>query len=163
MSNALSRQKRIQELARMLGGEVITETTRRHAQEMLEHPRTQSDRREKHDSDNRHEQKVLHRNIRLPDERAGFRKNCRELHARRHESRRRNAPQADVIILNTCSVREKAVQKVYARLGELKRQKGNGKILLSESSAAWPSSRAKRSCKKAPSSTCWPALKRATS
>ncbi|MBN1571229.1 MAG: tRNA (N6-isopentenyl adenosine(37)-C2)-methylthiotransferase MiaB [Acidobacteria bacterium] len=27
---------------------------------------------------------------------------------------------ADVIILNTCSVREKAVQKVYARLGELK-------------------------------------------
>ncbi len=28
--------------------------------------------------------------------------------------------QADVIILNTCSVRDKAVQKVYARLGELK-------------------------------------------
>lgn len=31
--------------------------------------------------------------------------------------------EADVIILNTCSVREKAVQKVYARLGELKRHK----------------------------------------
>lgn len=31
--------------------------------------------------------------------------------------------EADVIILNTCSVREKAVQKVYARLGEIKRQK----------------------------------------
>ncbi len=30
---------------------------------------------------------------------------------------------ADVIILNTCSVREKAVQKVYARLGEIKRHK----------------------------------------
>jgi tRNA-2-methylthio-N6-dimethylallyladenosine synthase len=30
---------------------------------------------------------------------------------------------ADVILLNTCSVREKAVQKVYARLGELKRHK----------------------------------------
>ena len=30
---------------------------------------------------------------------------------------------ADVIILNTCSVREKAVQKAYARLGELKRYK----------------------------------------
>jgi tRNA-2-methylthio-N6-dimethylallyladenosine synthase len=29
--------------------------------------------------------------------------------------------QADVIILNTCSVREKAVQKVYARLGEIKK------------------------------------------
>lgn len=31
--------------------------------------------------------------------------------------------EADIIILNTCSVREKAVQKVYARLGEIKRQK----------------------------------------
>lgn len=31
--------------------------------------------------------------------------------------------QADIIILNTCSVREKAVQKVYARLGEIRHQK----------------------------------------
>jgi tRNA-2-methylthio-N6-dimethylallyladenosine synthase len=34
-----------------------------------------------------------------------------------------NATQADVIILNTCSVREKAVQKVYARLGEIKQHR----------------------------------------
>ncbi len=34
-----------------------------------------------------------------------------------------DASQADVLILNTCSVREKAVQKVYARLGEIKRRK----------------------------------------
>jgi tRNA-2-methylthio-N6-dimethylallyladenosine synthase len=34
-----------------------------------------------------------------------------------------DSSQADVIILNTCSVREKAVQKVYARLGELKRRR----------------------------------------
>lgn len=31
--------------------------------------------------------------------------------------------QADIIILNTCSVREKAVQKVYGRLGEIKQLK----------------------------------------
>jgi tRNA-2-methylthio-N6-dimethylallyladenosine synthase len=35
----------------------------------------------------------------------------------------RNASDADLILLNTCSVREKAVQKVYARLGEIRQQK----------------------------------------
>ena len=31
--------------------------------------------------------------------------------------------QADLFILNTCSVREKASQKIYSRLGELKSRK----------------------------------------
>jgi tRNA-2-methylthio-N6-dimethylallyladenosine synthase len=35
--------------------------------------------------------------------------------------------QADVIILNTCSVRDKAVQKVYTRLGEIKPFASQGK------------------------------------
>ncbi len=34
-----------------------------------------------------------------------------------------SASEADLILLNTCSVREKAVQKVYARLGEIRHQK----------------------------------------
>lgn len=37
---------------------------------------------------------------------------------------------ADIIILNTCSVREKAVQKVYARLGEIKRLKASRRDLV---------------------------------
>jgi tRNA-2-methylthio-N6-dimethylallyladenosine synthase len=37
---------------------------------------------------------------------------------------------ADVIILNTCSVREKAVQKVYARLGEIRRLKSDRQDLV---------------------------------
>ena len=38
--------------------------------------------------------------------------------------------EADIIILNTCSVREKAVQKVYTRLGEIKRYKANHKDVI---------------------------------
>jgi tRNA-2-methylthio-N6-dimethylallyladenosine synthase len=41
-----------------------------------------------------------------------------------------DASQADIIILNTCSVREKAVQKVYARLGEIKRHKAHRPNLI---------------------------------
>lgn len=41
-----------------------------------------------------------------------------------------NAGAADVVILNTCSVREKAVQKVYARLGEIKRLKSERQDLV---------------------------------
>ena len=41
-----------------------------------------------------------------------------------------DASEADVIILNTCSVREKAVQKVYTRLGEIKQYKALRKDLL---------------------------------
>ena len=41
-----------------------------------------------------------------------------------------NASTADVIILNTCSVRERAVQKVYARLGELKKWKAGRQGLV---------------------------------
>ncbi|MBN2318048.1 MAG: tRNA (N6-isopentenyl adenosine(37)-C2)-methylthiotransferase MiaB [Acidobacteria bacterium] len=38
--------------------------------------------------------------------------------------------EADVILLNTCSVRDKAVQKVYARLGEIKQYKNVRKNLV---------------------------------
>jgi tRNA-2-methylthio-N6-dimethylallyladenosine synthase len=41
-----------------------------------------------------------------------------------------NASSADIIILNTCSVREKAVQKAYARLGEVKQLKNQRRDLL---------------------------------
>jgi tRNA-2-methylthio-N6-dimethylallyladenosine synthase len=41
-----------------------------------------------------------------------------------------DASEADLILLNTCSVREKAVQKVYARLGEIRQQKLRRKELM---------------------------------
>jgi tRNA-2-methylthio-N6-dimethylallyladenosine synthase len=41
-----------------------------------------------------------------------------------------DAAQADVIVLNTCSVRHKAVQKVYTRLGEIRQQKADRADLI---------------------------------
>jgi len=41
-----------------------------------------------------------------------------------------DALQADVIIFNTCAVREKAVQKVYARLGEIKGRKAKKNMVV---------------------------------
>jgi tRNA-2-methylthio-N6-dimethylallyladenosine synthase len=41
-----------------------------------------------------------------------------------------DAAHADLIILNTCSVREKAVQKVYSRLGEIKEHKARKSDLM---------------------------------
>ncbi len=36
---------------------------------------------------------------------------------------------ADVILVNTCAVRDKAEQRIYGRVGELKRHKGRGAVL----------------------------------
>ena len=38
--------------------------------------------------------------------------------------------EADLFLLNTCSVREKAVQKAYSRLGEIKAHKKQGELIL---------------------------------
>ena len=39
-----------------------------------------------------------------------------------------NPMQADLVLYNTCSIRERAAQKVFARLGDWKTV-GNGKII----------------------------------
>lgn len=38
--------------------------------------------------------------------------------------------EADVVLLNTCSVREKAERKVYTRIGELRAERGNQDLLI---------------------------------
>ncbi|MCH7979327.1 MAG: tRNA (N6-isopentenyl adenosine(37)-C2)-methylthiotransferase MiaB, partial [Acidobacteria bacterium] len=38
-----------------------------------------------------------------------------------------NADDADLVLYNTCSIREKAAQKVFSRLGQFRKERGEGK------------------------------------
>jgi len=67
---------------------------------------------------------------------------------------------ADVILLNTCSVREKAVQKIYARLGELKRRKVERPGLVVGVVGCMAQLEGTKVLEKAPSSASWLARKR---
>ena len=62
----------------------------------------------------------------------------------------RDAAGADVIILNTCSVREKAVQKVYGRLGEIKGWKTSRQDLIIGVAGCMAQLEGNRLLKKAP-------------
>ncbi len=66
----------------------------------------------------RREQTLLHRDLGLPDERAGQPAAGRASSSPTAPCRPTAAEEADVILLNSCSVREKAEQKAYSRLGE---------------------------------------------
>jgi len=70
----------------------------------------------------------------------------------RHKGMERtdDVSQADVIVLNTCSVREKAVQKVYARLGEIRRYKDARKNLVVSVVGCMPQIESAKILKKAP-------------
>ena len=68
--------------------------------------------------------KALPAHVRLPDERVRLGQDRR----RAARSRRARAPptrpeDADLIVFNTCSVREKAQEKVFADLGRVKHLK----------------------------------------
>ena len=49
-----------------------------------------------------------------------------------------NLRRADIILFNTCSVRQHAEDKIYSALGRLKQVKAEQPEKSSESSAAWP-------------------------
>lgn len=48
-----------------------------------------------------------------------------------------NLDDANVILLNTCSVRDNAEQRIYGRLGNLKKKKRSIRARLSESWVVW--------------------------
>ena len=95
--------------------------------------------------------KRLHQDLRLPDERLRRRAHGRRPRARGLSPRRPTMEEADLVILNTCHIREKAAEKVYSELGRVRRLKraraaGGPRRRRSRSPAASPRPRAGRSC-----------------
>ena len=60
---------------------------------------------------------LLHRDVWLPDERSRLRKSRRSSARAAATSRWRASDAAKLVLYNTCSIREKAAQKVFSRLG----------------------------------------------
>ncbi len=61
---------------------------------------------------------LLHQDFRLPDERVRLRAHADVLRAHLGLTATDDPREADVLLMNTCSVREKAQDKVYSLLGE---------------------------------------------
>ena len=76
----------------------------------------------------RHERQAFHQDPRLPDERVRLGQDGRRARglARPGADRQRRA-EADVILVNTCSIREKAQEKVFSQLGRWKALKQGDK------------------------------------
>lgn len=70
-----------------------------------------------------------------------------------------NAAEADVILLNTCSIREKAQEKVFSKLGMWRELKQQNPDLVIGVGAAWPARKAPRSVSARPMST-WSSARR---
>ena len=99
----------------MLGGETITDTTRastpgRWSSKALQSLTTtySMDRRQK---------PLLHRDVRLPDERQRLREGRGPAAGATGHERAEGAAEADFVFINTCAVREKAAEKLYHALG----------------------------------------------
>jgi hypothetical protein len=67
--------------------------------------------------------------LRLPDERVRLGQDGRRAARRRRLRADRRPEQADLILFNTCSVREKAQEKVFSDLGRVKHLKAKGVLI----------------------------------
>ena len=87
---------------------------------------------------------LLHQDFRLPDERVRLRPMADVLAGRRLTATDDPA-EADLLLMNTCSVREKAQEKVFSLLGEWRALKARDPRSSSASAAASRARRARRS------------------
>jgi hypothetical protein len=68
-------------------------------------------------------QEALHPHLWLSDERVRLGQDGRRAQRRRRRRHHRRAEDADIILFNTCSVREKAQEKVFSDLGRARQLK----------------------------------------
>ena len=142
----------------MIGGAAPTDAARAAARELLGEsevkPKGESESSANGESEGRtgggepreHKHEVLHRDVRLPDERPRLRADGRASGTGRLRARRSMPRDADVVVINTCSVRERAEEKLYTRLGEIRQveRARRGACRSSPSPAAWRSRKAVR-------------------
>ena len=74
-------------------------------------------------ADNRGHEEALRQDLWLPDERLRFRPHGGSAGAARLCPAPKRPEDADMVILNTCHIREKAAEKIYSELGRLKKLK----------------------------------------
>ena len=86
---------------------------------------------------------VPHRDVRLPDELSTTPSGWPGCSKRRATSRTADDRDADVVVINTCSVRERAEEKLYTRLGEI-RDAGAGRGRHARSSPSPAASRSRK-------------------
>ena len=75
----------------------------------------------------RHGAEIPHRNVRLPDERPRLGAHGRPARPGRLRADRRRRATPTSIVINTCSVREHAEEKLYTRLGEIRAAGARGR------------------------------------
>ncbi len=87
--------------------------------------------------------------LRVPDERARLRAHRRPARGRRHGAGGL-ADDADVVVLNTCCIRENADNKLYGNLGQLKRWKDAGGRRRRSARSSWPAAWPRRTARTGP-------------
>ena len=95
-------------------------------------------------------EKFLHRDLRLPDERSRFGESRRRARWAAAIARCRARRGRRLVFYNTCSIREKAAQKVFSRLGLFDRGILRATTRSSACSAVWRSRKANDIFERAP-------------
>ena len=93
---------------------------------------------------------LLRPHLRVPDERARLRAHRRAARGRRHGGRPTTSSDADVVVLNTCCIRENADNKLYGHLGHLKALKDARPDLQIAVGGCLAQKDRERSCERAP-------------